>query len=99
MHYGETSEDLYEFSEAPFTAGDVEIANYYASTYPASIFRHTLTIQRATPDERLILRLKVITRYRDGVRTDTPIEPSEVRKYARELFGIELGEEKLLFED
>jgi N-hydroxyarylamine O-acetyltransferase len=99
MHYGETSEDQYEFSEAPFTAGDVEIANYYTSTHPASIFRHTLTIQRATPEERLILRPKVITRYRDGVRTDTPIEASEVRKYARELFGIELGEEKLLFED
>lgn len=99
MHYGETSEDQYEFSEAPFTAGDVEIANYYTSTHPGSIFRHTLTIQRATPEERVILRPKVITRYRDGVRTDTPIEASEVRKYARELFGIELGEEKLLFED
>ena len=32
------------------------------------------------------------------VRTDTPIEPSQVRAYARELFGIELGDEPLLFE-
>jgi N-hydroxyarylamine O-acetyltransferase len=99
MHYGEISEDMYEFAEVPFTSGDVEIANYYTSTYPGSIFRHTLTIQRSTPGERLILRPKMITRYKDGVRTDTPIEPGQLRHYARELFGIELGEEKLLFEE
>jgi N-hydroxyarylamine O-acetyltransferase len=99
MHYGETDDDMYEFGDAPFTAGDVEMANYYTSTHPSSIFRHTLTIQRSTPGERLILRPKMITRYRDGVRTDTPIEPRQLRQYARELFGIELGEEKLLFED
>lgn len=99
MHCGDRSEDLYEFSDAPFTAGDVEIANYYTSTHPASIFRHTLTIQRVTAEERVILRPKVITRYRGGVRSDTPIEPSQLRQYARELFGIELGEDALLFEE
>lgn len=99
MQCGEHAQELYEFSEAPFTEGDVEIANYYISTHPESIFRRTLTIQHITPEERVILRPKVITRYRNGVREDTPIEPSQIRKYARELFGIELGEEKLLFED
>jgi N-hydroxyarylamine O-acetyltransferase len=99
LHCGGESEDMYEFSGAPHTAGDVEMANWYTSTHPASIFRNTLTIQRATPAERLILRPKVVTRYRNGVRTDTPIEPAQVRSYARELFGIELGEERLLFEE
>ena len=99
MHYAGTSEDLYEFTGTPHTTGDVEIANYYTSTHPASPFRQTLTIQRVTADERLILRPRVITRYRNGVRTDTPIEPEEVRRYARELFGIELSGEALLFED
>lgn len=99
MHTRDSSEEMYEFTDAPHTAGDVEVANYYTSTNPASIFRRTLTIQRTTPEERLILRPKIITRYRDGVRTDTPIEPSQVRRYARELFGVELGEEKLLFEE
>jgi len=92
MHCGGTSEDLYQFSGMPHTAGDVEIANWFTSTHPASIFRRTLTIQRVTPEERVILRPTVVTRYRDGVRTDTPIEPGEVRQLARELFGIELGE-------
>ena len=99
MHWGDESEDLYEFSGAPHTTGDVEMANWYTSTHPSSIFRNTLTIQRVTAEERLILRPKVITRYRNGARTDTPIDPAQVRSFARELFGIDLGDEPLLFED
>ena len=98
MHCGEESEQLYEFGEAPHTTGDIEIANWYTSTHPESVFRRTLTIQRITPEERVILRPTMVTRYRDGVRTDTPIEPSQMRVCARELFGIELGDEPLLFE-
>lgn len=98
MHCGDMSEQLYEFGDAPHTAGDIEIANYYTSTHPQSVFRRRLTIQRATPEERVILRTTMITRYRNGVRYDTPIEPSQVRAAARELFGIELGDAPLLFE-
>lgn len=98
MRWRDGGEDLYEFSGAPHTAGDVEMANYYTSTHPESIFRKTLTIQRVTAQERVILRPKVVTRYRDGVRTDRPIEPHELRRYARELFGLEVGDEPLLFE-
>lgn len=98
MHHDTCSEELYEFGDAPHTAGDIEIANYYTSTFPGSIFRRALTIQRATPRERLILRTTMITRYRDGVRTDTPLDPAQIRTAARELFGIELGDAPLLFE-
>lgn len=98
MHYGEESEEMYEFGDVPHTPGDVAIANWYTSTHPDSVFRRSLTIQRATPEERIILRPTMVRRYRNGVRTDTPIEPSQVRRYARELFGIELGEGPLLFE-
>jgi len=98
MHYGDVTEELYEFSGAPYTSGDVEIVNYYTSMHPASIFRKTLTIQRVTPKERLILRPKVVTRYHAGVRSDTPHEPSQVRALARELFAIDLGDAPLLFE-
>lgn len=98
MHVGDESIELYEFGDAPHTPGDIEIANFYTSTHPNSVFRRTLTIQRVTLEERVILRPTIITRYRNGVRTDTPIEPSQVRAAARELFGVELGGEKLLFE-
>jgi N-hydroxyarylamine O-acetyltransferase len=98
MHCGEESEELYEFGDAPHTPGDIGIANYYTSTHPDSIFRRTLTIQRVTPRERIILRPTILTRYRDGLRIDKPIDATEVRSYARELFGIDLGETPLLFE-
>jgi N-hydroxyarylamine O-acetyltransferase len=98
MQCNGTDEDLYEFSELPHTAGDVEMANWFTSTHPGSIFRRTLTLQRASPEERVILRPAVVTRYRGGVRTDTPIEPSQLRTLARELFGIDVGDEPLLFE-
>jgi N-hydroxyarylamine O-acetyltransferase len=98
MRCGDWSEPMYEFTDAPHTAGDIEIANYYTATHPASVFRHTLTIQRTTPDERIILRTRMVTRYRDGARTDTPIEPAQIRQLARELFGIDVGEASLLFE-
>jgi N-hydroxyarylamine O-acetyltransferase len=32
------------------------MANYYTSTHPESRFLHTLTVQRAAPEGRLILR-------------------------------------------
>lgn len=89
---------MYGFGDAPSTPGDVEMANYYTSTHPASTFRRKLTIQRVTPEERLILRMPVVTRYRHGVRSDTAIDPAQVRNVVRELFGITLGEEPLLFE-
>jgi N-hydroxyarylamine O-acetyltransferase len=99
MHCGGVAEDLYEFSGLPHTRGDVEMANHFTATHPASIFRRTMSIQRVTEEERVILRPRVIIRIRDGVRTEVPIEPADLRKHARELFGIELGEEKLLFEE
>lgn len=98
FHAGDVSEDLYDFSEAPVTAGDIEIANWYTATHPQSIFRRTVTVQRVTPAERLSLRPRVITRIREGVWEDQAIEPSEVRKHARALFAIEIGAEPLLFE-
>jgi N-hydroxyarylamine O-acetyltransferase len=98
MHYGQTNEDLYEFGDAPHTRGDIEIANHYTATHPDSIFRKSMTIQRATLDERLILRPTMLTRYRGGIREDMPIEPSQLRTLARELFGIDPGNEPLLFE-
>jgi N-hydroxyarylamine O-acetyltransferase len=98
MRCDDVTQEFYEFSGDPHTAADVEVANYYTSTHPESIFRRTLTIQRATPEERLILRPTVVTRYRNGARVDTPIEPAEIRARAKELFGVELGDGALLFE-
>jgi N-hydroxyarylamine O-acetyltransferase len=87
-----TATDLYEFTEDPQTAGDIEVANHYTSTHPASMFRRTLTIQRTTPAERLVLRSGAIVRLRDGVATEQVLERSNLRAAVRDLFGIELPE-------
>jgi N-hydroxyarylamine O-acetyltransferase len=90
--------DLYEFSEEPQTAMDVEVANHFTSTHPDSIFRKTLTIQRTLRDDRTILRSDVLTRMRRGRIVDTPFPQDRLREMAREQFKIELPREPLVFE-
>ena len=90
--------DLYEFTEEAQTPMDVEMSNHFTATHPLSIFRRTLTIQTANDAERLILRNGVVTRIRGGVPTEEPIGDHGVRAAAKELFGVALPEEKMLFE-
>jgi N-hydroxyarylamine O-acetyltransferase len=90
--------DLYEFSEDPQTAGDVEVANHFTSTHPDSVFRRTLTIQRSARDGRLVLRGDTLTRYTGGRAIDEPVARERVRDVARELFGVELPVTALISE-
>jgi N-hydroxyarylamine O-acetyltransferase len=90
------TQDLYEFSEDPQTAGDVEVANHFTSTHPDSVFRRTLTIQRSARDGRLVLRGDTLTRYKNGQAIDEPIAREQLRDVARELFGVELPEGPLI---
>ena len=90
--------DLYEFTEDPQTVADIEVANHYTSTHPASIFRRVLTIQRTTRDERTIMRGDVIVRFRDGVSTEEPLDGSRRRAVAWELFGVHLPATPLVCE-
>jgi N-hydroxyarylamine O-acetyltransferase len=82
--------DLYEFSDDPQTAGDVEVANHYTATHPASVFRRTITIQRIVGNDRLILRNEKLTRYHDGRPHDEPVTRARLPHVARELFDVEL---------
>ena len=90
--------DLYEFSEDPQTAGDVEVANHFTSTHPDSVFRRTLTIQRSARDGRLVLRGDTLTRYSGGRAIDEAVARERVRDLARELFGVELPATPLISE-
>jgi N-hydroxyarylamine O-acetyltransferase len=82
--------DLYEFSEEPQTPWDVEVANHFTSTHPASIFRRTLTVQRSGRGERIVLRNGVLTRYVDGRASETPFDRAQLHDIVRAAFGIEL---------
>jgi N-hydroxyarylamine O-acetyltransferase len=91
-------QDLYEFTEDPQTEGDVEVANHYTSTSPNSVFRRSLTIQSVRGDDRTILRSGIVSRWIDGVLTESPLERSQLRLRARELFGVELPRDPLIFD-
>jgi len=92
------AQDLYEFSDESQTEGDVEVANHYTSTHPESIFRKSLTIQGVRGNDRTILRSGVVTRYVNGVLEELPIERADLRRHARELFGVELPHDPLVFD-
>ncbi len=88
---GDRPFDLYAFTEEPQEHVDYEVANWYTSTHPESHFLRTLTAQRSTVTERIILRNRELTVDRGG--------PPQVRQLAgnddvenalRDRFGIEL---------
>ena len=90
--------DLYEFTDDPQTPWDVEVANHFTSTHPESVFRRTLTIQRVTESERLILRNDTLTRISGGRSVDEPIGAGRLRAVARAEFAVTLPDVPLLFE-
>ncbi len=98
LQTGSTSADLYEFTEEPQTAADLEVANHYTATHPSSRFRRTLTIQRSSVAERVILRADSLVRLRGGELIEERVEPARLRTLARELFGIDLPDEPMVFE-
>jgi N-hydroxyarylamine O-acetyltransferase len=53
--------DLYAFTFEPQERVDYEVANWFTSTYAASVFRHSLTAQRTRPEERIVLRNQDLT--------------------------------------
>jgi N-hydroxyarylamine O-acetyltransferase len=91
-------QDLYGFSDDPQTEADVEVANHYTSTHPDSIFRRSLTIQGVRGDARTILRTGIVSRYVSGVLEESPLERSELRRRAQELFGVELPHDPMIFD-
>lgn len=92
------SMDLYEFPDDSQTHMDVVVANHYTSTHPDSIFRRSLTIQGVRGNERLILRSEVFSRYINGKLEEQPLNASDLRRLARQLFAIDLPDGPLLFE-
>ena len=90
--------DLYEFTDDPQTSVDIEIANHYTATHPASVFRRTLTIQRVTADERITLRGETLVRDRSGRASEERVDRARLSHVAREVFGIELPSGPFVFE-
>ena len=90
--------DLYEFSDDPQTPWDVEVANHFTATHPESIFRRSLTIQRTTGAERVILRSETLARYRDGRLMEESLARDRMAVVARREFGVELPAGPFVYE-
>ena len=82
--------DLYAFLPEPRFAVDFEVANWYTSTHPESLFVRTLTAQCATPEARHVLRGLTYTRSTPGGEEVSEIERGELMGFLAEQFGIEL---------
>jgi len=88
--------DLYAFRRIPAWPVDFELANYYTSTHPGSVFVRTLTVQRSEPQVRHILRGSTYTFRRGGQETRRELTHQEVPTLLRESFALDLSDEEVL---
>jgi N-hydroxyarylamine O-acetyltransferase len=98
LQHDHTALDLYSFTEEPQLPVDYEVANWFTSTHPDSIFVRTLTVQRSTHAARLILRNFDFTIDRGSGSPHTSRIESEAELWTliREQFGIAIeGDVKL----
>jgi N-hydroxyarylamine O-acetyltransferase len=86
--------DLYEFTLEPQRPADLEMANWYVSTHPASRFVQTLTVQQARPDARLVVQNREFTIDRgDGVVETQVLEHDAIVALLREAFALALPDD------
>jgi N-hydroxyarylamine O-acetyltransferase len=97
LQHGANPLDLYAFDEVPQLPVDYEMANWFTSTHPTSIFVRSLTVQRSTHAERLILRDFDFTIDRGAVPETKRINgEAELWPLLRDRFGIVLPPETKL---
>lgn len=88
--------DLYAFRRIPAWPVDFELANYYTSTHPSSVFVRTLTVQRSEPEVRHILRGRTYSVRRADEETRRELTDAEVPDLLRERFGLDLPDDEML---
>lgn len=81
---------LYRFDLAPAAPVDEEVANHYVSTFPASHFRHRLTVARPGPAGRTVLLNDRLTHYGPDGAVDrrTLADAGEAVRVLAERFGL-----------
>ncbi len=85
--------DLYQFTLEAQVAVDYELANYWTATHPTSGFRRSLTVQRVTPTERVILRTREFTIINEkGVEKREVKTAAKAEQILREVFDLDLPE-------
>jgi N-hydroxyarylamine O-acetyltransferase len=85
--------DQYAFGPGEVHPVDFEMANWFTSTYPASPFVRGLTVQRATPDARYVLRYPHYVEMRGGAASTREIDRASLPRLLREIFLIDLPDD------
>lgn len=83
-------EDVYSFDLHPAVPMDFEVANWFVSTHPESLFRKTLFVTLPREDHRLILVFGEFTRrYLDGRLEKRPVvDDADLRSLLVDEFGM-----------
>jgi N-hydroxyarylamine O-acetyltransferase len=86
-------QDQYAFNLEPHYPIDFEVANYFTSTHPSSIFVKSLIVQIPGPEARMILRNRELSVKRvDGVSTRAIANDEELLQILATHFGLEFAE-------
>jgi N-hydroxyarylamine O-acetyltransferase len=82
--------DLYAFTEEPQFGVDFEMANYFVSTHPKSIFVQVLLAQLPTPEARYVLRNREFSIMKvSGSETRTLQDEEELLRVLGDHFHLE----------
>jgi len=82
-------QDMYAFTLEPQHDVDFDLANYWTSTHPSSVFVKTLTVQLPSPEGRHVLRERKLSLIRGETISIRDIENDEsLLRVLREVFGL-----------
>jgi N-hydroxyarylamine O-acetyltransferase len=85
-------EDLYVFLPDERYPIDFEVANWFTSTWPESVFVKTLTVQRPLPEVRHILRGLTYMKRTPTAEVTRPISREALIALLHDVFGLDLPE-------
>ncbi len=92
LRHGDSWDAMYQFDLAPQTRLDFEVANWFTSTHPRSLFTQNLIVCRVVGDTRINLRNANLTiRQPDGrVEQRVVADAADLRHVLEDVMGLHL---------
>ena len=80
---------VYDLSLTPCEPADYQMANWFTSTHPTSIFRNVVMVARTAPEARYgLLFNRLTTRPPGGETTLQTLDADGVEAALRDIFGL-----------
>lgn len=85
--------DLYSFTLEEQYPVDFQVANFYTSNFPKSVFTYTLLVQMPAPEVRtMLLNRKLIETTPEGVKETMLADDAAIQRTLSERFGLRFPE-------